>query len=36
MPVQVQVIPGDHRTFLQGENVQILAEHIRTVLRNSS
>ncbi|CAF1679577.1 unnamed protein product, partial [Adineta steineri] len=31
-PPQVLVIPGDHRTFLQGENVQVLADQINTVV----
>ncbi|CAF3463515.1 unnamed protein product [Rotaria sp. Silwood1] len=35
-PLQVLVIPGDHRTFLQGENVKILADQITTVTCNSS
>ncbi|CAF3963829.1 unnamed protein product [Rotaria sp. Silwood2] len=35
-PLQVLVIPGDHRTFLQGENVKILADQITTVTCNNS
>ncbi|CAF3471296.1 unnamed protein product [Rotaria socialis] len=35
-PLQVLVIPGDHRTFLQGDNVKILADQIITVTCNSS
>ena len=35
-PLQILVIPGDHRTFLQGENVKILADQIINATTNNS
>lgn len=33
-PLKVLVIPGDHRTFLQGDNVKVLADQIITISCN--